>query len=145
MELFDRPRFVRSTQLQAACEKIPCPTLPGFLAKHFWLLHCVHHPGRPPVGSPLFVAASRRPAVWDNFDDRAGEQEAAYRVDQQVAKKAGKWKTRRFRLALPLSNLVQACAQITPEAWDSKCLRPLQKPASSSALGIKVYHIFETL
>ena len=125
--VYDRPRFVRAAQLQAACERIPCNTLHEFLAKHFWQLHCVHHPGHAPKARFVedlnykWLHYSWEPAAatlfWDNFDERAGEQEAAYRVDQQAAKKAGKWKTRHFRLALPLHNLSQACVQTSAENW----------------------------
>lgn len=38
-------------------------------------------------------------------------------MDQQAAKKAGKWKTRHVRLALPLHNLMQVAAGTTPANW----------------------------
>jgi len=67
----------------------------------------MHHPHHPPAerfASDLnykWVQYTRRDMAadlfWENFDDRAAEQEAAYKIDQQAAKKAGKRKTRRFR------------------------------------------------
>ena len=102
-------------------------TLHSFLAKRFWYLHCVHHPSHPP--SERFTCDLNyqwlhykwSPAAaaffWENFDERTAEQEAAYRVDQQAAKKAGKWKTRHVRLALPLHNLVQVADGTTPDNW----------------------------
>lgn len=125
--IYERPRFVRSAQFQHACSQIPADTLHKFLAQHFWQLHCIHHPGHPPV--ERFVSdlnykwihyrwsPEAASLFWDNFDDRTSEQEAAYRVDQQAAKKAGKWKTRHFRLALPMRNLMQAAARTTAGDW----------------------------
>ncbi|CAL1144037.1 unnamed protein product [Cladocopium goreaui] len=51
---YERPRFVRSSELQEACARI--------------------------------AEADAAQLFWDNFDDRAGEQEAAYR---EAAKRAG--------------------------------------------------------
>ena len=125
--VYERPRFIRSLQLQDACEQIPGATLHSFLATRFWTLHRVHHPGHPP--SERFTcdlnyswlhykwSAGAAALFWENFDERTAEQEAAYRVDQQAAKKAGKWKTRHVRLALPLHNLVQVAAGTTPDNW----------------------------
>ena len=45
----DHPRFVRSTQLQEACSRIPAPTLHDYLAKRLWPLRVMHHPHHPPV------------------------------------------------------------------------------------------------
>jgi hypothetical protein len=126
--MYEHPRFVRSVQLRKACSKIPDPTLHAHIAKLFWPLHCVHHPLHAPERFTtdlnykwLIYRWSEDAAVafWDNFDDRAGEQEAAYKNDQQAAKKAGKWKTRHFRLALPLHNLAQACASVPAAAWST--------------------------
>lgn len=125
--MYDRPRFVRSAELLEACSRIPAESLHSYLAKHFWALHSVHHPDHPP--RDRFVHdlnyhwlqytwhADAAQLFWENFDERAGEQEAAYRVDQQAAKRAGKWKTRHFRLALPFHNLNQACQQIPAKNW----------------------------
>lgn len=128
--IYERPRFVRSSELQEACSRIPAQSLHAHLATHFWALHCVHHPQHPPKS--CFVAdlnyhwlkyswqEDAAKLFWDNFDDRAGEQEAAYRLDQQAAKRAGKWKTRHFRLALPFHNLAQACARTSIEDWNTE-------------------------
>ena len=128
--IYERPRFVRSSELQEACSRIPAQSLHAHLATHFWALHCVHHPQHPPKSR--FVAdlnyhwlkyswqEDAAKLFWDNFDDRAGEQEAAYRLDQQAAKRAGKWKTRHFRLALPFHNLAQACARTSIEDWNTE-------------------------
>ena len=122
-----RERFVRSAQPQHACSQIPADTLHEFLAQHSWQLHCIHHPGHPPVERFVtdpnykWIQCRWSPEAaslfWDNFDDRTSEQEAAYRLDQQAAKKAGKWKTHHFRLALPLQNLIQAAAKTTADHW----------------------------
>ena len=42
--IYERPRFVRSSELQEACSRIPAQSLHAHLATHFWALHCVHHP-----------------------------------------------------------------------------------------------------
>lgn len=59
---YERPRFVRSSELQEACARIAEASLHGYLAKHLWTLHCVHHPFHPPEdplrpGSELLLAA----------------------------------------------------------------------------------------
>lgn len=94
--MYERPRFVRSSELQEAGARIAEASLHGYLAKHLWTLHCVHHPFHPP--KTRFVPdlnycwlqyrwqADAAQLFWDNFDDRAGEQEAAYR---EAAKRAG--------------------------------------------------------
>ena len=109
---------VRAAQLREACAAIRGATLHSFLAHHFCNLHVAHHPAHPP--KERFVrdlnynwlqytfAADAAVLFWKNFDERASEQEATYRSDQQAAKRAGKGKTRHFRLALPLHNLLQA-------------------------------------
>ena len=127
---YDHPRFVRSAQLQEACLRIPAATLHDYLAKRLWPLHVMHHPHHPPAerfASDLnykWVQYTWHDGAaelfWENFDDRAAEQEAAYKIDQQAAKKAGKWKTRHFRLALPIHNLRQLAANASIETWDKK-------------------------
>lgn len=109
---------VRAAQLREACAAIRGATLHSFLAHHFCNLHVAHHPAHPP--KERFVrdlnynwlqytfAADAAVLFWKNFDERASEQEVAYRSDHQAAKRAGKGKTRHFRLALPLHNLLQA-------------------------------------
>ena len=47
------------------------------------------------------------------------KQESAYKADQQAAKRAGKGKTRRYRLAVPLHNLAQACAHVDAANWST--------------------------
>ncbi len=43
--MYDRPRFLRSAQLQDACARIPKETLHnGYLGKNFWQLHIAHAP-----------------------------------------------------------------------------------------------------
>lgn len=126
--MYDHPRCLRSTQLQDACRRIPEPTLDGYLAKHFWQLHVAHTPGHGVQGFLkdlgyhwLHYSWSDEAAqsFWDNFDERAGEQESAYKADQQAAKRAGKGKTRRYRLAVPLHNLAQACAHVDAANWST--------------------------
>ena len=114
--MYDHPRFLRSDQLQDACAQIPEATLHGHLAKHFWQLHMAHTPGH---GVQRFVkdlgyqwlhytwSPEAAQSFWENFDERASEQESAYKADQQAAKRAGKGKTRHYRLAVPLHNLAQ--------------------------------------
>ena len=77
--MYDHPRFLRSTQLQDACRRIPEPTLHGYLAKHFWQLHVAHTPGHGVQGFLkdlgyhwLHYSWSDEAAqsFWDNFDER---------------------------------------------------------------------------
>ena len=128
--MYEHPRFVRSTELREACDKLPAElTLHQFLAKTFWPLHCVHHPAhkRAQFTQDLnytwlhySFAPEAAELFWENFDDHAGQQESNYRLDQQAAKKAGKGKTRHFRLALPLHNLLQKANDVQPENWDCR-------------------------
>ncbi|CAJ1384732.1 unnamed protein product [Effrenium voratum] len=124
--MYEHPRFVRSAQLREACSRIPGDTLHGFLAKGLWELHARHHPGHESEQfakdlnySWLYYTWSEEAAAlfWGNFDDKASEQEASYKLDQQAAKKAGKGKTRHYWLALPLHNLMQKCANVTAADW----------------------------
>lgn len=151
--MYDRPRFARAAALRDACAAIPAATLHGFLANHFWNLHVVHHPAHPPKERftrdlnynwlHYTFAADAATLFWDNFDERASEQEAAYRVDQQAAKRAGKGKTRHFRLALPLHNLVQACNGVAPDNWSFEI--SLQAAQASLAFSTWMDSIFATL
>ena len=120
--MYDHPRFLRSAQLQDACARIPKETLHnGYLGKDFWQLHIAHAPAHhvqqfvKDLGYQwLHYSWSPEAAqsFWDNFDERASEQEPAYKAGKQAAKKAGKGKTRHYRLAVPLRNLAQACANV---------------------------------
>ena len=125
--MYERPRFVRSAQLQEACEKIPGSTLHGYLANVFWKLHVLHHPEHSPAKMEddlnykwLHYTFGDEAAqlFWGHFDEQASEQELNYRVDQQAAKKAGKGKTKHFRLALPIHNLVQAFQDTPLQDWN---------------------------
>lgn len=125
--MYERPRFVRSVQLQEACQKFPAgSTMHEFLAGSFWPLHQAHHPHIHPRNfkkdlnySWLEYTFDEEAATlfWENFDEHAALQESNYRLDQQLAKKAGKGKTRHFRLALPFHNLMQKVAGQTVEGW----------------------------
>lgn len=126
--MYERPCFVRSTQLIEACDRIPAPTLHSHLAKTFWPIHCAHHPGHKLATfvkdlnySWLHHRFTPEAAMsfWSNFDDHAGQQEENYRLDQQAAKRAGKGKTRHYRLALPLRNLMQSAAGTPPQRWST--------------------------
>lgn len=126
--MYERPRFVRSAELREACDKLPPgDTLHAFLARGFWKLHSLHHPAHKCAVFKqdlnyqwlhyTFDDAAAE-LFWANFDDHAGQQETNYRLDQQAAKKAGKGKTRHYRLAMPLHNLMQKAAGIEPNAWN---------------------------
>ncbi|CAK9059187.1 Uncharacterized protein SCF082_LOCUS31407 [Durusdinium trenchii] len=145
--MYERPCFVRSTQLIEACDRIPAPTLHSHLAKTFWPIHCAHHPGHKLATfvkdlnySWLHHRFTPEAAMsfWSNFDDHAGQQEENYRLDQQAAKRAGKGKTRHYRLALPLRNLMQSAAGTPPQRWSTPsaggCCEGLGPPASSPRL-----------
>lgn len=86
-------------------------------------LRCVHHPCHPPSDgftcelNYQWLHYKWSPAPAALFWKISMGELAAYRVDQQAAKKAGKWKTRRVRLALPLHNVVQVADSTTLEHW----------------------------
>ncbi|CAE7835960.1 unnamed protein product [Symbiodinium sp. CCMP2592] len=112
--MYEHPRFTRSAELCEACARIPGPTLHGYLAESFWSLHRVHTPAHKLSEfttdlnySWLFYSWSPEAAstFWENFDTCA-------------AKKAGKRKTRHFRLALPLHNLQQKACGTEPDRWN---------------------------
>ena len=52
-------------------------------------------------------------SLWNNFGDCAEH----YKLGQQAAKKAGKWKTRLFHLALPLRNVQQTRVSFSAANW----------------------------
>ncbi|CAE7247622.1 unnamed protein product [Symbiodinium sp. CCMP2592] len=124
--MYERPRFVRSEQLREACQLIPEGTLHNWLAKLFWTLHCVHSPSHEQAHFHedlgyrwlrYTFSDAAEVLFWDSFDTHVGEQEAAYGQNQQAAKRAGKGKTRHFRLALPLHNLLQGAEQVSAGDW----------------------------
>ena len=125
--MYEHPRVTRSAELREACARIPGPTLHGYLAESFWSLHRVHTPAHKlsqftmDLNYPwLFYSWSPEAAAtfWENFDACAGDQEENYGLDQQAAKRAGKRKTRHFRLALPMHNLQQKACGTEPERWN---------------------------
>lgn len=73
-----------------ACSRIPAPTLHDYLAKRLWPLHVMHRAvfdlNYKWVQYSCCDAAEK--LVWENFHDRAVEQEAAYKTHHQAASRA---------------------------------------------------------
>ena len=104
----------------------PEGSLHAWLANLFWTLHCVHSPSHEQVRFVVDLgyrwlrytfSDEAEELFWDSFDTHVGEQEAAYGHNQQAAKRAGKGKTRHFRLALPLHNLLQVGNGVSAGDW----------------------------
>lgn len=140
--MYERPRFVRSAELREAYDKLPPgDTLRAFLARGFWKLHSPNHPAHRGAQFKqdlnyqwlhyTFDDAAAE-LFWANFDDHAGQQETNYRLGQQAAKKAGKGKTRHYRLPCPCATLCRKPLASRQKLGISRSAMQLQRPASFS-------------
>ena len=112
-----------SSTSRSLCKKFP----DRYLANVFWNIHVLHHPDHSPARMENDLnykwlqntfSNETSQLFWAHFDEQASEQELNYRVDQQAAKKTGKGKTKHFRLALPIHNLVQAFENKLLQEWN---------------------------
>ena len=64
----------------------------------------------------------RPAAFWNNFDDKAGEQESSYRLDQQAAKT---WRTSRTKtVGVSLRFFPRVVLQMAPQAFEFLAFAP---------------------
>ena len=103
--MYERPGFVPRCNWKNACQKLPA----GSTVHE---LFCF----QTPADSATEVQVRKRPSFSGNLlEEQAALQESNYMLDQQLARKAGKGKTRHVRFALPFHNLMQKVA------GDSSC------------------------